>query len=158
MIMDIYDSLFTAGCVLNEQIARHVFEIMPDNGPVIVIIDKEGHHWPSDTERFHKLNIGESFLHSLCAKIDDGHEPVITSHGEYSVVVAQLATDRTNCGYVMMAMDNKEQESTLVNFDLIEIILNQIGLIARLIEKNALLYELQMKQASLYGQNQQSQN
>ena len=125
--MDIFDSLFTAGCVLNEQIARHVFEIMPDNGPVIVIIDKAGHHWPSDTERFHKLNIGESFLHSLCAKIDDGHEPVITSHGEYSVVVAKLATDRTNCGYVMMAMDNKEEESSLVNFDLIEIILNQIG-------------------------------
>ncbi|MHC4637966.1 MAG: hypothetical protein ACYTBP_05030 [Planctomycetota bacterium] len=156
--MDIYDSLFTAGCVLNEQIARHVFEIMPDNGPVIVIIDKAGHHWPSDTERFHKLNITESLLLSLCAKIDDGHEPVVAQHGQCSVVVAQLATDRTNCGYVMMAMDKSKPESNLVNFDLIEIILSQIGLIARLIEKNDLLYELQMKQTSLYGQGQQSQN
>jgi len=156
--MDIYESLFPAGCVLNEQIARQIFDILPERGPVMVIMDGDGHCWPSDSEKFSNLNISESFLRELCAKIDDGDEPVVTQADDCSVIAAQLATARTKCGYVVIALPQYSPESTLVNIDLIEILLNQIGLIAKLIEKNNLLYELQMKQFSAYSQGETPSN
>ena len=156
--MDIYESLFPAGCVLNEQIARQIFDILPERGPVIVIMDGDGHCWPSDSEKFSNLNISESFLRELCAKIDDGAEPVVTQANDCSIIAAQLATEQTKCGYVVIALPQYSPESTLVNIDLIEILLNQIGLIAKLIEKNNLLYELQMKQFSEYSQSETPSN
>jgi len=156
--MSMYDSLFSPGSVLNEQIARQIFEIIPDQGPIMVIINKDGHFWPSDSERFSKLNVSESFLKELCAKIDDGTEPVITQTEDCSIIATQLATDKINCGYVVIALPQYNIESALVNIDLIEILLNQVGLIAKLIEKNNFLYELQMKQFSSYNQSEMASN
>jgi len=152
--MDMYESLFSASCVLNEQIARQLFEVLPGGGPVVVILDTAGHLWPSDTERFSELGVNESFLKEICAKIDDGAEPVVTQIDDCGVVAAQLSTERTNCGYVIMVLPQYTAESTLVNSDLIEMVLNQIGLIARLIEKNSHLYELQVKHWGAYGQSE----
>ena len=156
--MDMYDSLFSPGRVLNEQIARQMFDVMPEQGPVMVIMDRDGNYWPSNSEKFSELNISESFLEELCDKIDDGDEPVVTQMNDCSIVAAQLTTERTNCGYVIIALPQYSSESALVNIDLIEMLLNQIGLIARLIEKNNLLYELQMKHFSGYGQSEISLN
>jgi hypothetical protein len=156
--MDMYDWLCSSSGALNEQIARQVFEILPEGGPLVVILDTEGHFWPSDTERFACLNMSESFLRDVQGRIGDGAEPVVTQVDEYSVVAAQLATERTDCGYVIIALPQHGPESTLANIDLVEVLLNQMGLIARLIEKNNLLYELQMKQFSVYSQGEAVSN
>jgi hypothetical protein len=152
--MEIYESLYSPGFVLTEQIARQIFEFLPERGPIVVIIDREGNSQPSDPEEFAKLNISESFLKELCAKIDDGAEPVVTGADECSVIAAQLATERSNCGYVIIALPQYSPESTLINIDLIEALLNQISLIAKLIEKNNLLYEVQMKHYRVCGQSE----
>jgi len=149
-----YGSLVSPSCILNEQVARQVFDILPESGPIMVIMDRDGNYWPSNTEEFSKLNISESFLRELCAKIDDGTEPLITHTNDSSIVAAQLATERTNCGYVIIALPQYNPESTMVNINLIETILSQTGLIAKLIEKNSLLYELQMKLSSLSEQDE----
>ena len=156
--MDIYDSLFSPGSMLNEQIARQMFDILPENGPVMILMDRDGNCWPSDSERFSELAISESFLRELSDKIDDGAEPIITQVNDCSIVAAQLATERTNCGCVAIALPQYSPESTLINMDLLEILLNQMELIARLIEKNTLLYELQMKQFSEYSQSGTASN
>jgi len=156
--MDMYESLFSPSCILNEQIARQIFDILPEQGPVMVIMDKDGNCWCSDSEEFSKLNIGESFFRELCAKIDDGAEPVITQVNDSSIIAAQLFAEQTNCGYVIIVLPQYSPESTLINIDLIEILLNQTGLIARLIERNTLLHELQMKQLSLCGQSETAAN
>ena len=143
--MDMYDNLFSQGCLLNEQVARQIFEIFPDTGVVMLIVDREGHHWPSNSDAFAKLNINETTINDICEKIDDGAEPLITQIDEISLISSQLVTDRTNCGYVIIAMPKQSPESAMANIDLLEIILNQVSLIAKLIEKNNLLYELQMK-------------
>ena len=152
--MDMYKSLSSPGFMLTEQIARQIFEDLPEGGATIVIMDREGNNWPSDPEKFAKLNISESFLKELCAKIDDGAEPVVTEVNDCSVIAAQLATERSNCGYVIIALPQYSPESILINIDLIEILLNQIGLIAQLIEKNNLLYEVQMKHYRVCGQSE----
>jgi hypothetical protein len=136
------DSLFNPASVLSEQVARQIFEILPESGLVMVILDKDGNCWPSDSEAFSRLHLDESYLRQVCQKIDDGHEPVVTQFEECSIVAAQLATSRTNCGYVIIAMPQYNPESALVNIDLIEILLNQVNLTAKLLEKNNMLYEL----------------
>ena len=156
--MDMCESLFSPGFVLNEQIARQLFEVLPEQGPIMVIMDRDGNIWPSNSEEFAKLNISESFLKELCAKIDDGAEPIITQANDCSVIATQLATEQNNCGYVIIALPQYSPESTLINIDLIEMLLNQVGLIAKLIEKNNLLYEVQMKHYGVCGQSEIASN
>jgi hypothetical protein len=152
--MSVSNSLLSPVALLNEQIARQIFDLMPEGGPVMIIMDREGHCWPSDSEQFSRLNLGKTFLKELCGKVDDGTEPIVTQVNDCSVVAAQLATEQTNCGYVLLAMPQYSPESTLVNIDLIEIVLSQISLIAKLIEKNNLLYELQIKQFGVYSSSE----
>ena len=156
--MDMYDSLFSPSYVLDEQIARQIFDILPEQGPIVMIMAKDGHCWPSNSEDFSSLNLSEDFLEELCAKIDDGDEPVITQAQDFSIVAAQLATEHTNCGYVIIALPQYSPESILININIIEMLLNQINLIARLIEKNNQLYELQAKQIGTYGQDNLASN
>jgi len=78
----------------------------------------------------------------------------VTGADDCSVIAAQLATEHSNCGYVIIALPQYSPESILINIDLIEILLNQIGLIAQLIEKNNLLYEVQMKHYRVCGQSE----
>jgi len=152
--MDMYESLFSPGFMLTEQIAKQIFEVLPEGRATIVFMDRDGNNWPSDPEEFARLNISESFLKELCAKIDDGAEPVVTGTDDCSVIAAQLATERSNCGYVIIALPQYSPESVLINIDLVEMLLNQIGLIAKLIEKNNLLYEVQMKHYRVCGQSE----
>ncbi len=148
------ESLFSPGFVLNEQIARQIFEVLPEQGPIMVIMDRDGNIWSSNSEEFAKLNISESFLKELCAKIDDGAEPIITQANDCSVIATQLATEQNNCGYVIIALSQYSPESTLINIDLIEMLLNQVGLITKLIEKNNLLFKVQMKHYGVCGQSE----
>lgn len=146
------------GQQLNEQIAVQMFEILRDEGPVMVIMDREGYFWTSDPDRFSQIGIDNSFLKDLNDKIDDGDEPVISQLNDNSIVAAQLTTDKTNCGYIIIILPNYTPESALINIDLIEMVLNEINLIAKLIEKNTLLYELQVKHHQMYSSEQAAMN
>ncbi len=156
--MGIYEPLFSQSCVVNEQIARQLFDILPERGPIMVIMDRGGSYWPSDSEKFSNLNVSESFLRELCAKVDDGTEPVVTQANDCSIIATQLTTEQTNCGYVVIVMPQASPESTMANIDLIEILLNQVGLIAKLIEKNNTLHELQMKRNNVYSRGEIGSN
>jgi hypothetical protein len=115
--------------MLNEQIARQVFETLPEGGPLMMIMDRH-----------------------------DGAEPVMTQFDECSIVAAQLATDNSNCGYVIIALPKYAPESTLANIDLIEILLYQLSLIARLIEKHNRLCEVQMKHYRMPAESEAALN
>jgi hypothetical protein len=71
--------------------------------------------------------------------VDDGAEPVITQVGETSVTMAQLATDQTQCGYVVVVLPQYSPESALTHIDLVETLINEVTLIGRLVEKTAIL-------------------
>jgi hypothetical protein len=152
--MNLNESLTSSVFMLNEQVARQVFDILPDKGPILLIMNRDGHCWPSDSEKYAKLNVSEQFLKELCAKVDDGAEPVLTQINDCGIVAAQLATERNNCGYVIIALPQYNPESSLINIDLIEILLSQLNLIVKLIEKNNLLYEVQMKHYRVCSQSE----
>jgi hypothetical protein len=144
--MDMFSSSYSPSCVLNEQIARQVFDLLPEDGPMMVIISKQGNCWPSNAEGFTKLGITDCCIKELCAKINDGEEPIITNVNDFSLVATALATERSDCGYLLIVLPHYSPESTMANIGLIEILLSQVGLIAHLIEQNNSLYERQMKQ------------
>ena len=144
--MDTFSSAYEQSCVLNEQIARQIFDILPEDGPVMIIVSPKGNYWPSDSEGFTRFGFNDGFIKDLCTKVDDGEEPIITQINDCSVVATALATERTNCGYIILALPHYSPESTLANLTLIEILLSQMGLIAHLIEQNNILYQRQTKQ------------
>ena len=156
--MNISQSLSSPGFMLTGQITRQIFEVLPERGPLLIIMDTNGNSQPSEPEEFAKLNISESFLKEICISIDDGAEPVITSSNDCSIVAGQLATEDSNYGYVFVVLPQYNPESTLLHIDLIEMLLNQIGLIARLIEKNNFHYEVQMKHYQTCGQSEAALN
>lgn len=137
--MDTCATTFSATHLLNEQIAHHVFDVLPEHGPLVIFLDRDGACWPSHPEEFAKLNLSAALWRELQAKVDDGAEPVITQVGDASVTITQLSTDRTHCGYVAVAWPRHGPESMLAHIDLVEALLNQITLIARLVEKSSLL-------------------
>jgi len=137
--MDTCHATVSATHSLNELIARQVFEVLPERGPLVLILDRDGTCWSSDPETAARLQLNETLLRDLRAKVDDGAEPVLTQVGNASVTMAQLCTERTNCGYVVVALDRHSPESTLANLDLVEALLSQITLIARLTERGSLL-------------------
>jgi len=149
--MDTCNATFSATHLLNEQIAHEVFDVLPEQGPVLIIMDRDGSYWPSNPEEFAKLNLSGALLKDLRAKVDDGAEPVITQVGDVSVTVAQLATDQTNCGYVVIALARHGPESTLTHIDLVEALLSQITLIARLIEKSRMLTKSHVNHYAAYS-------
>ncbi len=148
--MDIFDSMFSKSSVLSEQLVPQIFDILPEDGPFMVIMDSEGNLWSSSEEEFSKLSIDVSFLKELRARVDDGMEPVTTQVENISVTAAQLVTEQNNYGYVFIVLPQYSPELTLINIDLIEALLNQTALITDLVEKNNQLLELQLKLESLY--------
>jgi hypothetical protein len=146
--MDLCNTSVSDTHSLSERIAREVFDVLPERGPILVIMDRDGEHWTSHPEEFAGLRIDESLLRDLRSKVDDGAEPVITQVGETSVTIAQLATDQTNCGYVVVILPRCAPESALTHIDLVEALLSQVALIARLVEKTATLTRGQMNHYS----------
>ena len=142
--MDLCNTSVSDTRTLIERIAQEVFDVLPERGPILVIMDRDGEHWISHPEEFAALGIDESLLKDLRAKVDDGAEPVITQVGQTSVTVAQLATDQADCGYVVVALPGCTPESALTHIDLVEALLSQVTLIAHLVEKTASLARGQM--------------
>jgi hypothetical protein len=146
-----YDVMFSPGYVLNERIARHVFEALPECGPVLTIMDRGGNCWSSDPEAFDRLNLTEGVLDDLRVRVDDGVDPAVAQVGDASVTMTQLATESTNCGYLIVAFSRGGSESIPASLEVIETLVSLITLAAELIERSSLLNDTQVKCYSAYG-------
>ncbi len=149
--MDACDTVFSAACGLNEQVARQVFEGLPEGGLLLAIIDGDGNCWPSDSEAFSRLGPDEALLDALRARVDDGVDPARAPVGDTMVTVTQLATELTNCGYLVLVEPPRGGEPTRTSQDLAEALFSQIALVARLIEQQSRLSDVQINCYSVYG-------
>ena len=148
--MDMYDAMFSAGYILCERVARQVFDVLAENGPLLAIMDRSGNCWAGDPEAFDRHHPGDTALESLWAKVDDGFEPAVAPIDNGTVVTAQLATEHTNCGYLVLVLLH-DTPWTEGQMNLAEALFGQIGLVARLIETATLLSDTQVKCYSAYG-------
>jgi hypothetical protein len=149
--MDLHNTVASTHSQLNEQIARNVFDALPERGPIVAIIDRTGQCFPSHPQQFAELNLSASLLADLRAKVDDGVEPIFTHAGDTSLTVTQLATENTGCGYLLVAIPRCGSELTQTNLDLLETLLNQITVVASLVERNHVLNEMQAKYLGAHG-------
>ena len=141
-----YESIISPSHVLNEQIARQIFDFLPEQNMLVVISDRDGNCWPSNLEKFEEFD--DDLLRQLYDRIDDGEEPVIRQIGNYGVIVSQLTSDQVNCGYIMIAMEYRDMDWMMENFEILDVIVNQTRVIASLLEKSNRLYETQLKMTS----------
>jgi len=144
--MDMYESLFSAESVLNEQIARHVFESIGQEGPLMIIVDRDGHTWPSNSEHFSEFHLSVDLLSSFCSRIDDGGDPIDIAIDGNRVVGCQLSTESVNCGYLFMIIDKQMSKQDNLLVSLMEMLFNMTRLVANLIERNNRMYEQQIRQ------------
>lgn len=149
--MDAYDAMFSATYVLNERIAQWMFEMLPEGGPLLALVDGSGHYWASDPEAFMQLNLVETLLDDLRAQVDDGLEPATVEVGDTMVLVTQLHTERTNCGYLVLAVPRHGAELSQTSLELIELLLSQVLLVASLVERCGLLSDSQAKSYGAYA-------
>jgi len=156
--MNLYESISEQSYILNERTAREIFSILPEGGLLVAIMDRQGNFWPSDSDRFSKLDIEHQIFDELRARIDDGVEPVIVHLNDFCVAAKQLATTETNCGYIIVALEKAGSDMPIQSRDLIEMILNQAVLITQLIEKNHKLHEFHNKHLTSYKTGQLAVN
>ncbi len=146
--MNIYDDMFSASDMLCEQIGRRVLDTIGEDGPVVAILDGKGNWWSSDEQRFSPVAEQRQLLEAFCWQIGDGCEPFVGSIDGWEVVGAQLHTERMHRAYVLIGLAGFERDSTVANMPLIEMLLNQINVIAGLIDKNNQLHLAQLKHLS----------
>jgi len=144
--MDIYNSLFSSSAMLNEQLARIVFEFIGTEGPLVAILGADGLCRVNNESVFGQIFADELFLDRICANIDDGDDPLIIHASGYTVIATQLIAENTNCGYLIVALENTDYVSQPLNLGLIELLVNQFTAIAELAAKNNRLHHLQLKQ------------
>jgi hypothetical protein len=146
--MDACNTTFSASHVLNEQTARQIFDILPEEGVIVAILDRDGTRWTSDSDAFDRVGLDEASLADLRARVDDGVELVVARLGDASVSMAQLSTEHTNCGYAMVVLPRGTAKAAISDVNLLEAYMAQIALVARLTEKNR---QLMKARTGYYG-------
>lgn len=102
-----------------------------------MILDSEGRTWPTDTAAFERAFGDEQEMsEELRARLADGYDPIIGQCNGHTVVATQLATETIGCGYLLLLLSGYTRETALANFGLIELVMNQAGLIAELMDRN----------------------
>jgi len=105
-------------------------EIVPEDGLSLLILDTLGRCWSSEPDHIQWIQDNQALVTDLMHRIDDGDEPVTVCSCEACVVAAQLKTPHFNYGYVFLVLPKRSSDTTLQNWDLIELVLQQVNLIA----------------------------
>jgi len=132
--------------MLNEQLARIVFEFTGPDNPLVAILGPDGLCRVSSESVFEEIFADEQFLDRICANIDDGDDPLIVAAEGYTIIAGQLIAENANCGYLIIALENSGNSSQPLNLELAELLVNQFTAIAELAAKNNRLHHLQLKQ------------
>ncbi|HSV27386.1 MAG TPA: hypothetical protein VLH60_05785 [Sedimentisphaerales bacterium] len=132
--MNLFDAISTSSDIVTGRIASQIFSVLPEDGPGIAIIDRHGHRYTSEPELLGGHGISDEKVRDVCSRVDDGYEPVIAGSEGTTLICTHLSTDRCNYGYVILVMDGYCPVAAVANMPLVEMVLAQLTLIARLME------------------------
>jgi hypothetical protein len=119
-----------------EKIAEQFFPVLDEDGPSVVFFDGNGKYLTSDKEKALFILADTQMIGHICTCLDDGADPVICSVNGCTVAVSHLVTDAAEYGYILLVLPNHTPESAVANSDIIDIVLNQAGLIARMVDSD----------------------
>jgi hypothetical protein len=152
--MDACNTTVSASHVLSEQIGRQIFDALPEDGITMVIIGRDGTRWMSDSDAFARLGLDDTMIAELRARVDDGVEPVVMRVNDASIMMAQLRTEHTDCGYALVVLSRGAGKPVAPDISLLETCLGQMTLVARLTEENRQLMSLRMGHDASLGSPQ----
>jgi hypothetical protein len=119
------------------QICRRLTDLLPEDGASFAILDDQGQIWPTDEAALTRV-FGDKreMPEELRCRLADGYDPIVGQFNGHTVVATQLTTEGFGCGSLMLLLPGYTRQTTLANFGLIELIMNQATLIAELIDQN----------------------
>lgn len=119
------------------QICQRLRDLLPEAGPSFVVLDSQGQVWPTDDAVFGRVfGDKEEMPEELRARLADGYDPIVGQFNGHTVIATQLTTEAFGCGYLMLLLPGYTRQTAMANFDLIELVMNQAGLIAELMDRN----------------------
>lgn len=144
----VYESLFSSGRMLSEQLARCILPEIPESDLWLILADSDRNLRAGDENRLKKYFPEQDLLRSLCDRIDDGQDPVLASLEDGCLLGTELYTERINAGYLFLVLPGYTLQTVRVNMDLFELLFSQMRLICSLVEKNNQLHQLQLNHLS----------
>jgi hypothetical protein len=133
-LMDIFDATLSTERDFNEQLAHEVLNTLPEEGPLVAILDRDGRIRAGDCQMLASLGLTDTLLEDCRVRVGDGVDPVTAQIGETHVTVAQLTTERGHGGYLLVALP--QATVTVPGIDLVEALLSQIAAVVRLLQRN----------------------
>ena len=129
--MNTCDTLLDTFC---DRVMGRISDSMCEDGPFVVIIDDSGNWRSSDAERFGEVFDRPAVLKGIVSMVADGGDPITACVNGCGVVAGQLASGGVHRGYIVIGLCGYSIESTVANVGLAETLLNQINVIASLID------------------------
>lgn len=127
---------FTHYSQVNEHIAESLVEAIGEDGPLLVVVDRQGNCWSSDTLKFTQV-LSEEVIDQITCRIDDGCDPVISSCEEISFYATELMADQYSCGYLIIVFCGTNEVDILENIELVEGIASLANVVASLIRRQS---------------------
>jgi hypothetical protein len=121
---------------VNEHIAELLVEAIGEDGPLLVVVDRQGNSWSSDTLKFTQV-LSEEMIEQITCRIDDGCDPVISSCDEVSFYATELMSDQFSCGFLIIAFSGTKEVDILDNIAIIEGIGSLANVVASLIRRQS---------------------
>lgn len=144
--MNVYESLFTPNAMINEEVAREVFENMPER-PLVVFTDGMGRSWSNDEEGLQRIDLNCRWIDDICGRIADGAEPVIAERNGWGIFGAAVSVEDTTLGYLLIVIERQSPEAMLSKTELAEALLCQVNQVAKLVIESRKLKSLNLKMA-----------
>jgi len=150
---NLYKDLFDVSGLLAEQVGRYLLEMVGPEGPALVVVTPNRRVQTRHPGRVGVLlSENERLVGDLCARLDDGEDPLVVKVEGGCIAACQLASERAHCGYLLIFLEGYTLETAGANMRLVELIVAQAGLICELVEKNNHLHQLKLVHLSRTSQ------
>jgi hypothetical protein len=116
--------------MIMEKATQPIFDSFENTDIAVALISKDGDCIANRPEVFDKIFSNQELLESLCRRIDDGQEPLMTCLDDSLVVASGLSTGDDDISYAVMIVPDCSPERAIGCMDFVEIILSQISQLA----------------------------
>ncbi|MBM4103835.1 MAG: hypothetical protein FJ263_07265 [Planctomycetes bacterium] len=144
----LYQSILSSSQTLLGQIGRAVLAEQADFGPFWVLLDDQRAVCAGDEQRLAEMIDDIASLHPFCSRVDDGFESVMCPAKDGVIAIGHLGTERTHCGYALLALPGYTADTAHANAAMIEMLLGQMNLLADVMEKNNLFHQEHLSRLS----------
>lgn len=119
-------------CPANTTLIQSIYAELPEDGATLLLLTRDGQVRPGYPEgSFSSQHLNADTWQDIINRLDDGDDPVITGTNDASLVVTELPRPLGPWAYAVVVLPQRPVEHVLQNFDLIQIILGQVGLSCR---------------------------